>query len=404
MDRRTFVFSAAAMASGLAPVGRARAARVARIGLVLPLTGARAADGRIMRDAAMLAVGLVNRERRSGRPFIAAQILDGGSQASGFAAGLRRLVADENVISVFGLCPPGERAGMRDFLAAQSGLFWESGPAESGECHPNIIHGGPTPHHSLSTLLAFMIAEVGRRFLLVGDGHGGRRDLLAAATAVLGQSGATQVGEAALVHDGDFDLVLRRIRRERIDVVLSVLEGDRQVGLLRAYRQSRLDPLEIPIASPTLTEFDMVAAGPGVAAGHIAVQPYFSTWGSPENARFLGQLRGRHGPASLPTAMAEAAWWQIHLFARALDALGPGELHPVTIREAARDRWVTAPQGKVRLDGATLHAELWPKVAVVEQSGRAKVLARTMRAIAPLPTWGMGNRVCRETIEMVDEE
>lgn len=403
MDRRTFVFSAAAIASGLAPAGRAQAQRVARIGLLLPLTGERAAEGQMVRHAALLAVDLANRERRSGRPVIVAQVVDCGSQAKRFAAGLRRLVADEQTISVFGLCPPGERAGLGDFLAAQSGLFWEAGPAETGECHPNVIHGGPTPHHSLATLLPFMSAEVGRRFLLVGDGDGRRAGLLAAASAMLGESGATQVGEAALVREGDFDGLLRRIRRERVDVVLSLLEGARQVALLRAYREGRLDPLEIPIASPTLTEADMAVAGPLVAAGHVAVQPYFTTWQSPENARFLGQLRGRHGAACLPGAVAEASWWQIQLFARALDALGPGELHPLTMREAARDRWVGAPQGRVRLDGATLHADLWPKVAVVDSSGRAKVLARTGQAVAALPAWGQGGVGCRATIEIAAE-
>lgn len=403
MDRRTFVFSAAAMGAGLVPAGRPQAARVARIGLVLPLTGERAAEGQMVRNAALLAVEQANRDRRAGRPVIVAQVIDCGSQAKGFAAALRPLVADERTISLFGLCPPGERAGLRDFLAAQDGLFWDPGPAETGECHPHIMHAGPTPHHSLGTLLPFMAAEVGRRFLLVGDGDGRRAELLAAAAAMLGEQGATQVGEAALIRDGDFDVLLRRIRRERVDVVLSVLEGARQVALLRAYRESRLDPLEIPIASPTLTEADMAAAGPGVAAGHIAVQPYFTTWQSPENADFLGQLRRRHGPAFLPTALAEAAWCQIQLFATALDALGPGELHPVTVREAARDRWVSAPQGRVRVDGATLHAELWPKVAVVESSGRAKVLARTAQAVAPLPAWGLGGAGCRETIEMSAE-
>lgn len=403
MDRRTFVFSAAAIASGLAPAGRPLAARVAHIGLVLPLTGERAAEGQMVRHAAMLAVDQANRERRPGRPAMVAEVIDCGSQATGFAAGLRRLVADENTISVFGLCPPGERAGMRDFLAVQRGLFWEAGPAEAGDCHPSIMHGGPTPHHGLGILLPFMAAEVGRRFLLVGDGDGKRAGLLAAAAAMLGEYGATQVGEAALVREGDFDGLLRRIRRERVDVVLSVLEGARQVALLRAYRDGRLDPLEIPIASPTLTEADMAAAGAGTAAGHIAAQPYFTTWHSPENLRFLGQLRGRHGPACRPTASAEAAWCQIQMFAKALDALGPGELHPVTVREAARDCWVAAPQGRVRLDGATLHAELWPKLAVVEPSGRAKVLVRTAQAVAPLPVWGRGGAGCRETIDTVAE-
>lgn len=394
MDRRTFVFSAAAIAAGLAPAGRPRAAAAARIGLVLPLTGERAGQGGMVRDAALLALDQANRDRRPGRPHIVAQLIDCGSRRDRFAAALRRLVTVEDSVSVFGLCPPGAGAELVDFLSGHDALFWDPAPAESGACSPHVVHAGPTPHHSLGTLVPFMVAEVGRRFLVVGDGDGRRAGLLAAAVAMLDDSGATAVGEPALVAGEDFAGVLRRIRHERVDVVLSTLEGPHQVALLRAYKEARLDPLEIPIASPTLTEADMVAAGPGVAAGHIAAQPYFTTWRSPENAAFVAALRRRHGAALLPDALAEAAWCQVQLFARALDALGPGELHPVTVREAARDRWVAAPQGRVRLDGATLHAELWPKVAVVEPSGRAKVLARTARPMAPLPAWGLTGSGC----------
>lgn len=394
MDRRTFVFSAVAMAAGLAPVSRPHAAAFARIGLVLPLTGERAGQGRMVRDAAFLAIDQANRDRRSGRPQIVAQLIDCGSRRDRFAAALRRLVVAEDTVSVFGLCPPSARDDLRDFLAVHNGLFWDPAPAENGTCSPHIVHAGPTPHHSLGTLVPFMTAEVGRRFLLVGDAEGRRAGLLAAATAVLDGVGATLVGAPALVAGEDFAALINRIRRERVDVVLSTLEGSGQVALLRAYKDARLDPLEIPIASPTLTEADMVAAGPGVAAGHVSAQPYFTTWRSPENSAFLAAMRRRHGAALLPDALAEAAWCQIQLFARALDALGPGELHPVTVREAARDRWVAAPQGRVRIEGATLHAELWPKVAVVEPSGRAKVLARTAQPMAPLPAWGQGGSGC----------
>lgn len=378
MDRRTFLFAAAAT---LAYARHAPAGEIARVGLVLPLTGERAAEGMLARDAALAALDLANRERHPGRPLILAEIHDSRGEGGRFLAGLRKL-ADDKAVSVFGLCPPDSRTAMTELLTTRDALFWDPEPAEPGGCGGPVIHGGPTPNQSLGALLPFMTAEVGRRVLVIGDAGGRRRALLDAAWAMV-EVRATPVGAPALVERRDFAPILRRIRRERVDVVLSVLDGTAQLDFLRAYRAARFDPLEIPIASPTLTEADMAAAGPGIASGHIAVQPYFSTWRSPENEVFLAALRRRAGPGAVPGPLVETLWWQIRLFAKALDALGAGELHPITVREAARDREVAAPQGRIRLDGATLRAALWPKIAVVDQAGRAKVLAHTARPLVP---------------------
>lgn len=378
MDRRTFLFSATAT---LAYARHAPAGEVARIGLVLPLTGERAAEGMLARDAALASLDLANRDRRPGRPLILAEIHDSRGEGGRFLASLRKL-ADDRAVSIFGLCPPDNRAAMIELLAARDALFWDPEPAESGGCGGPVIHGGPTPNQSLGALLPFMMAEVGRRVLVVGDAGGLRRTLLDAAWAMV-EVKAVPAGAPALVEGRDFAPILRRIRRERVDVVLSVLDGTAQLDFLRAYRTARFDPLEIPIASPTLTEADMAAAGPGIATGHIAVQPYFSTWHSPENKVFLAALRRRAGPGAVPGPLAETLWWQIQLFAKALDALAPGEVHPITVREAARDREVAAPQGRVRLDGATLLAALWPKIAVADRAGWAKVLAHTARPLPP---------------------
>src|SRR5690606_38315423 len=132
---------------------------------------------------------------------------------------------------------------------------------------------------------------------------------------------------------------------------------------LRAYAAARLDPLDVPMLCPALTELEVAQAGAALAAGHVSCQPYFAGWRSLGNDRFLTALASRLGSGVRPTALAEALWGQVHVFAAAVARLEGLKLHPVLVREAARGCEMLLPQGRIRLDEDNLHSRLWPKVA-----------------------------------------
>lgn len=400
MDRRTVLFSAAAAVAGVAVPGIARGSRQAvRIGLLLPLTGPDAGRGRMVRNAAILAVDEIN--RRAGRDghFIVALVEDSRSDAKAFGQGLRRLVGPERVASVFGLCPDESRDDLLRTLERMVGLFWDPAPYGGGECSKHVIHGGATPHQSLKHLVPWTVGQVGGRLMLVGGEGAYPRELMRVCRDVLSRVGAEAVGRDLVVpaQEADFTKVIERMRSGAVDAVFCALDGDRAVALLRQVKAAGIDPRATPIVSPTLSEMEVAAAGHGVATGHIAVQPWFATWMSPESWRFMDRMRRRHGGGAQPSALAESAWIQVHLFAAALGNLAGGDIHPVNLREAAKDRELAAPQGRVRIERDSLHTVLWPKIAVVEPSGRFKVLARAGKEVRPLPFWAHPNRACTDT-------
>lgn len=389
MDRRHFLMGGAAGLALAAPVpaaARAFTRAPARAALLLPLTGERAPLGRLLHGTALAAVEAINRAGLGGARAIDLRVEDWASDPRRFDALVRQLGAGEGrPAALFGPCPDTLRAEVAAFLDAMDGVLWDPQGHAGGTCAASILPFGPTPYQSLTQSLPFMAAEAGRRFLLVAGEAPYGRGLADISRWALGRMDVDLVGEA-----GHHDRLawLGRLRRENVNVVLCTLEGAALAEFLRAYAEARLDPQEIPILSPTMTELDLAAAGPAVAAGHVSCQPYFAGWRTLGNDRFLAALRRRLGPDARPTAQAEALWGLLHLFAAAVAFVGDVGLHPILVREAARGRDVLLPQGRVRLESDTLHPSLWPKLGVATPEGGFKVIARSDRPVAPLPLWG----------------
>ena len=73
-----------------------------------------------------------------------------------------------------------------------------------------------------------------------------------------------------------------------------------------------------PIASLTTTESEVRAMGFDVAAGHITAAPYFQSVSGERNDCFVRRYKARYGEDEPTNMCAEAAYFQVHLFANAL--------------------------------------------------------------------------------------
>lgn len=381
MDRRTFLISAGAML--LAKPARARG--IVRIGLLLPLSGPEALRGRLAHGAALLAVAEINRTLAPTGRVIEARVEDTRSEPRKFAAALQRMMWEDRPASVFALPPGGVRAEAGLFLDRYDGLMWDGAANPGGSCGKNVIHGGPTPHQNLKHIVAWMAERHGPRLLVAAGRDELGRELARVCHRMLKRLGLTAMASPS-------DPAEAVARAGNADAILSTMGGAAAIELVRRHRAAGL---KAPIASPTLTELEVAALGPA-AAGHIAVQPYFPGWVSPANWRFLDRMRRRHGGSVAPGAAAEALWTQIHLFGEALVRLEEGDVHPLNIREAAKDLVFEAPQGKVTVEAETLHTGLWPKLATIGGTGRFTPFAWPRDAVPALPYWGYPGQVCTD--------
>ena len=120
-----------------------------------------------------------------------------------------------------------------------------------------------------------------------------------------------------------------------------------------------------------------------IGAGHICAAPWFDTLDNPLSRQFVARYRQRHGADAPITAGAEAAYFQVHLYAQAARLAEPGNLD--SLRAALAGSTYDAPQGQVRIDPENHHTWLWPRLARINPQGRFEVLEQAEQQEHPSP-------------------
>jgi branched-chain amino acid transport system substrate-binding protein len=139
----------------------------------------------------------------------------------------------------------------------------------------------------------------------------------------------------------------------------------------------------MPIGSLTTGEPEVAAMGVEAAAGHITSAPYFDSIRTVENMRFVSAYRQRYGAASPISACTEAAYFQVHLFAQAVERAGSDRIED--LRQALPACSFDAPQGPVRVDADNNHTYLTPRIGRVGPDGRFEIVATSAGPIKPDP-------------------
>jgi branched-chain amino acid transport system substrate-binding protein len=234
-----------------------------------------------------------------------------------------------------------------------------------------------------------MLRRHGRRVWCVGSNYiwawENNKILREAVTASGGQVLAERyfpVGET------DFGAVIEQILECRPDFVFNTLIGDSAYAFYRGFRAAAArrgidQPTALPIASCSLAEPELREIGAGSCDGHVSSSVYFESVPTARNAAFREAWR-RHAPESGPCcADAEAAYFTIHLLARAIERAGTGEV-PAVLGVLPEVRF-EAPQGQVRIDAENRHAWLTPRIGVSNSSGGFDIIYAAPAPVRPDP-------------------
>jgi ABC-type branched-subunit amino acid transport system substrate-binding protein len=187
--------------------------------------------------------------------------------------------------------------------------------------------------------------------------------------------------------------VMRQIKSAGADVIFSTVVGYSTVYLYQSYAEAGLDPKVTPIASLTTTESEVRAMGYDVAEGQITAAPYFQSVASESNASFVARYKTRHGEDEPTNMCAEAAYFQVHIFANALAQTNSTETD--IIKPAALGADFDAPQGKVSVSPATSHTNLWSRIGRANRRGQFDIVRQSLA-----PVWADPYLVGRGRVSM----
>jgi branched-chain amino acid transport system substrate-binding protein len=309
-------------------------------------------------------------------------VYDPGSQSAAFGHYAKRLMIEDGVNTIFGCYTSSSRKAVLPVVERLNGLLWYPTLYEGFEASPNIIYTGAAPNQNSLALCRFLIDNYGSRFYLIGSDYIYPRESNRVMRELLKQNGGSVVGEEYLnlsARPNDFLPVIQDLRRTMPDVIFSTIVGESTIFFYQAYAEAGLNPSTMPIASLTTTEAEIQAMGFDVGEGHVTVAPYFQGISGEANASFVRRYKKRYGEAEPTNMCVEAAYFQVHMFARALEQANTHDtdvLRPMVLGSSFE-----APQGAVTIDPSSGHTNLWTRVGRANRRGQFDIVHQSDAAV-----------------------
>jgi ABC-type branched-subunit amino acid transport system substrate-binding protein len=356
-----------------------------RVGVLFSRTGFMSIIEETQLKGTLLAIDEINAAGGVLGRELSAVAYDPGSESTAFGHFAKRLIVEDGVYTIFGCYTSSSRKAVLPVVERLNGLLWYPTLYEGFEASPNVIYTGAAPNQNSSALCDFLVENFGSRFYFVGSDYIYPRESNRVMRDMLRGRG-TVVGERYLnlrARYSDFLPLIQELKQVRPDVIFSTIVGEGTVHFYQAYADAGFDPKKMPIASLTTTEAEVRSMGFDVAEGHITSAPYFQGVGGAAETSFVQRYKKRFGESEPTNMCVEAAYFQVFLFAKALERAGT--LDTNVLRAAALGVSLDAPQGQVSIDPASGHTDLWTRVGRVNRRGLFDIVRESSSSVRADP-------------------
>ncbi len=356
-----------------------------RVGVLFSRTGFMSIIEETQLQGTLLAIDEINGSGGVCGRELKSVIYDPASDSAAFGQFAKRLMIEDGVSTIFGCYTSSSRKAVLPVVERLNGLLWYPTLYEGFEASPNVIYTGAAPNQNSVALCQYLIEHFGSRFYFVGSDYIYPRESNRVMRELLRGRGSV-VGEryfSLRARQRDFLPLIEDLKRVRPDVIFSTIVGDGTVHFYQAYKDAGLEPSEMPIASLTTTEAEVRAMGFDVGEGHITAASYFQGVNSAANASFVSRFKKRWGESEPTNMCVEAAYFQVFLFARALEMAGT--IDTDVLRSMALGSTIDAPQGRVSIDPACGHSNLWSRIGRADRNGQFDIVDQSASPVRPDP-------------------
>lgn len=357
-----------------------------RVGVLFSRTGHMALIEETQFRGTILAIDEINSAGGVNGRELEPVVYDPASDNSQFRAHARQMLTEDNIRTIFGCYTSCSRKAVLPIVERMNGLLWYPTLYEGFEYSPNIIYTGAAPNQNNLALFNYLAGHFGTRFYFVGSDYVYPRESNRIMRDLVQQCGGEVVGETYVPLNARrqaFIPVMRDIKAAGPDVIFSTVVGEATVFLYQTYSDFGLNVRDMPIASLTTTETEISAMGFDVGEGHITAAPYFQGAGGGNEAAFIKRYKDRYGASESTNMCVEAAYFQVHLFAKALRAVNTLEtdvLRPIVLGSA-----IDAPQGIVSINPRSSHANVWSRVGRANRAGNFSIVQQSQAQIEADP-------------------
>ncbi len=357
-----------------------------RIGVLFSQSGATAAVEQTMINGSILAMEEINQAGGVlGRPLSYTHY-DPGSSPKKYQEYAHRLLTEDNVKIIFGCYMSSCRKAVLPEIETHHGLLFYPTVYEGFEYSSRCFYTGTTSNQGAPELVQYLTKNYGNNLILVGSNYVFPYQYNRVITDLVIQSNGKILDELYIpieAKSSDFKRTIKQIAKLKPDAIISTLVGD-GIGLFyEAFKNAGFDSERMPIASVATSEAELAQVDLGVATGHLSSTPFFETLQTPEAIRFVKAYKARFGPDAPVTACAEAAYFQIHLYANALEKATSDSPEKIALQLPQLS--FNAPQGQIRIDPLTHHTELWPRIGRVNSQNKFDIVWESKKSVKPDP-------------------
>lgn len=357
-----------------------------RIGVLFSRTGFMALIEETQLRGTLMAVEEINAAGGVNGREIVPTLYDPGSEAAQFGRYAKRLMINDNVTMIFGCYTSSSRKAVLPVVERLNGLLWYPTLYEGFELSPNVIYTGSAPNQNSVALCQYLMRHYGQRFYFIGSDYVYPRESNRIMRGAVTRSGGVVAGERYVglrAKRHDFIPVMAEIRELQPDVIFSTVVGESTIYLYQSYHDAGFNPKVLPIASLTTTETEIRAMGRDVGEHHITAAPYFQSVPGETNASFVSGYKSSYGDDEPTNMCAEAAYFQMFIFARALTETNT--MDPDVLREVVLGSTFEAPQGRVSINPASSHTDLWTRIGRANHRGEFDVVQQSLSPVVADP-------------------
>jgi branched-chain amino acid transport system substrate-binding protein len=366
--------------------------RPIQIGVLYSQTGVTASVETTQQQATLLAIDEINQRGgvlgRELRPIC----LDPASQPRRCASLSEQLILEHGVRLIMGCYMSSTRKAVIPIVERHNALLFYATPYEGFEFSRNVFYAGAAPNQNILPLADYMLSRHGLRVAMVGSDYVCPYEANRVMSDLIYERGGQKALEAYLPLDAEaaaYETVAASIQTSGVDFIFSTVVGAGATALHRALARHGLDPARLPIASHMASETDMALIGAEWVEGLITCASYFQSIDNAVNRDAVRRHQARHGADRSTNACWEAAYFQMHLLARAIERAGSDD--PTRVALAMPGLEYDAPQGRVRVDAHNNHTELTPRIGRCDRHGQFEILAEAPQRVAADP-YGMSHR------------
>jgi urea transport system substrate-binding protein len=357
-----------------------------KVGVLHSLSGTMSISEVSVRDATLLAIEEINAAGGVMGKKIEPVIEDGASDWPTFAEKATKLLQQDKVAVVFGCWTSASRKAVLPVFEKLNGLLFYPVQYEGLESSPNIFYTGAEPTQQIVPAVDYLLGQGKKKIYLLGSDYVFPRTANKIIKAQLAAKGGELAGEEYVPLGGtEFSTIISKIQSAQPDAIFNTLNGDSNVAFFKQFKDAGFTPESLPVLSVSVAEEEVRGIGAQYLAGHLVSWNYYQTTDTPENKKFVAAYKAKYGQDRVTDDPIEAGYFGVYLWKAMVEKAGSTDVEKVKAAAKTDSIEFTAPEGTVKVDGASQHTWKTVRIGKIRPDGLIEAVFSTDKPVKPDP-------------------